>query len=191
MSARMRHLQALDVALAVGRDVDVLDLVAAVVGAHQRLAAGLGPLDRLAEPPGHQQGDDLLRRDLQLAAEAAADVRGDHAQLVLGDAGGHRQHDPQDVRHLGGGPHRVVVALRLDDDRPRLHERRDQPLLDEPAADHDVGVRERLVGVDPVPASPASKTKWKLVLDVDVVVARGAAPSSTARSMSRTTGSGS
>ena len=75
--------QALDVALAVGGDVDVLDLVAAVVGAHQRLAAGLGPLDRLAQPAGDQQGEDLLGDDLQLAAEAAADVGGDDPQLVL------------------------------------------------------------------------------------------------------------
>ncbi len=49
------HLEALDVALAVGGDVDVLDLVAPVVRGHQRLAAGLGPLDRLAEPAGDQQ----------------------------------------------------------------------------------------------------------------------------------------
>jgi hypothetical protein len=41
---------------------------------HQRLAAGLGPLDRLARAAGPPAGDDLLGVDLQLAAEAAADV---------------------------------------------------------------------------------------------------------------------
>src|SRR3712207_8614773 len=56
-------------------------------------------LDRLPEPARHEQADDLLGGDLQLAAEAAADVGSHHAQLVLGHPGDHRQHDPQDVRH--------------------------------------------------------------------------------------------
>ena len=67
--------------------------------------------------------------------------------LCSGDAGDHRQHQPQDVRDLGRGPQRVVVALRLDDGRAGLHERRDEPLLDEPPADDDVGIGEGLVGV--------------------------------------------
>ena len=183
-------LEALDVALAVGGDVDVLDLVAAVVGGHQRLAAGLGPLDRLAEPAGHQEREHLLRGDLQLAAEAAADVGGDDPQLVLGDAGDHRQHHPQDVRDLGRRPHREVVALRLDDDRARLHERRDQPLLDEPPADDDLGVGERLRRC-PRRCRPHRRRRrsgswcWSRC-------GRGtrSAPSLTASSMSSTTGSG-
>jgi hypothetical protein len=51
------------------------------------------------------------------------------------------------VRDLGRGPERVVVTLRLDDDRARLHEGRDQPLLDEPPADDDVRVGEGLLRV--------------------------------------------
>jgi hypothetical protein len=50
------------------------------------LAARLGPLDRPAELAGDDQREDLLGVDVELGAEAAADVRGDDAQLVLGDA---------------------------------------------------------------------------------------------------------
>jgi hypothetical protein len=161
-----------------------------VVGRHQRLAAGLGPLDRLARAGGPQQADDLLGVDLQLAAEAAADVGSHHAQLVLGHPGDHREHDPQDVRHLGRGPHRVVVALRLDDDRAGLHERRDQPLLHEPAADHDLGVGEGLVGVGTGAGLAAVEDEVEAAVGLEVVVGQLGA-SATASSMSSTAGSGS
>ncbi len=47
----------------------------------------------------------------------------------------------EDVRDLRRRPHGQLLAGRVDDHRARLHERRDQPLLAEPAADHDrVGV---------------------------------------------------
>jgi hypothetical protein len=71
--------------LAAG-DLDVLDLVAAVRRGLVVLAARLGPLDRPAELAGDDQREDLLGVDVELGAEAAADVRGDDAQLVLRDA---------------------------------------------------------------------------------------------------------
>src|SRR3954471_1508481 len=49
--------------------------------AHHPLAAGLGPLDRLAQALGHQQPEHLFRDDLQLAPEAAADVGRDDPEL--------------------------------------------------------------------------------------------------------------
>src|SRR3954454_11375191 len=48
-------------------------------------------------PPAPQQGEYLRRGDLQLAPEASTDVGGDDPQLVLGNAGARRGHQPQDV----------------------------------------------------------------------------------------------
>ena len=105
--------------------------------AEQRLRAGLGVLDRLVDPPADRPGDPLLGRDLELAAEPAADVGCDHPDLRLGHAGRRGQREPHDVRDLGGRPHRVLLAGRVHHDRARLHERRDQPLLAVLALDHD------------------------------------------------------
>jgi hypothetical protein len=80
---------------------------------------------------------------------------------VLRQAGHQGQHQPQDVRDLGGRVDRVLVALgqRLHHHAARLHRGRDQPLLQVPPLDHDVGLglgrvvvaavegpQERLVG---------------------------------------------
>ena len=119
------------------------------------------------------------------------DVGGDHPQLVLGDAGDQRQHHPEDVRDLGGGPHRVVVALRLDDDRARLHERRDQPLLDEPPADDDLGVGEGLVGVRARAGLAGVEDEVEALVGRRCGRGRGRASWAVASSMSSTTGSGS
>ena len=145
-------LEAEQRAVLLGGDRDVLDLVAAVRGRLVVLAARLGPFDRPTELAGDDQGEDLLGVDVQLGAEAAADVRCHHAQLVLRDAGGQREHDPQHVRDLGGGVHRELVRGRDrgDHDTAGLHRGRDQPLLQEPALDdHAVvtGGGDRLVVV--------------------------------------------
>jgi hypothetical protein len=60
---------------------------------------------------------------------------------VLGHAGGGGGERLEDVRDLRRRPHGQLLAGRVDDHGARLHERRDEPLLAEPAADHDrVGV---------------------------------------------------
>ena len=76
-------LQAGDGAVLLGGEGDVLDLGPAVVAALQALAARLGVLDRLADLTRDGEGDPLLGRDRQLAAEPAAHVWGDHADLRL------------------------------------------------------------------------------------------------------------
>ena len=128
-----------DRAVLAGGDLDVLDLVAAVRGRLVVLAARLGPLDRPAELAGHDEGEHLLGVDVELGAEAAAHVGRDDAQLVLRDAGGERQHHPQDVRDLGGRVERELVGSgdRRDDDGARLHRGGQQPLLEEAALDDD------------------------------------------------------
>ncbi len=54
--------------------------------------------------------------DLELAAEAAADVGRDDPDLGLGHAGGGGQREAHDVRDLGRRPHRDLLAGRVDDD---------------------------------------------------------------------------
>ena len=93
-----------------------------------------GPFDRAADRLGGEGDEGLLGVVEDLRAEAAADVRGDDAQLVLGDAeheGAHQQ--PDDVRVLRGGPERVLVVagVVLADRGPRLHGVRHQPVVDE------------------------------------------------------------
>src|SRR6266550_1087800 len=75
--------------------------VAAVNRGEVSLAPRFDPLDRPPEPACEGQRERLLRVDVQLGAEAAADVRGDHAQFRLRHARDHRERDPGDVRDLG------------------------------------------------------------------------------------------
>ncbi len=92
--------------------------------------------------PSRQEGDDLLGGDLQFPSEAAADVRGDDANLGLGHAQGQGEHHAQDVRHLGGRPHRDLLASGVDDDGARLHKRGYESLLAVFALDQDFGVAD-------------------------------------------------
>ena len=75
-------------------------LVIAAVGVGQEGFGALGhPLDRAIELLGRPEGDDFVTVDVDLGAEAAADVRCHHAQLVLGPkAHEGRQHQ---ARHMG------------------------------------------------------------------------------------------
>ncbi len=130
-------LEAGDRAVLLRRQRQLLPLVAAVVGHHQRLAAGLGVLHRPAQPAGDRPGDPLLGRGLELAAEAAADVRRDHPDLRLGHARRGGQREAQDVGDLGRRPHGQLLTRRVDHDRAGLHEGRDQPLLAVLPLDHD------------------------------------------------------
>ncbi len=140
------HLEPGDVAVLVGRQGERLDLVAAVVGRHQALAAGLGVLHRLGQPTRHRPGDPLLGSGLQLAAETTTDVGGDDPDLGLGYAGGGRQGEAEDVRDLGRRPHGELLTGRVDHDAARLHERRDEPLLSVLTLDEDAVGACRLDG---------------------------------------------
>ena len=63
-----------------------LQRAARVLGGEQVLVAGVDPLDRAPEAPGHRGNQHLLAVGTALDAEAAADVGGDDPQLGLGDA---------------------------------------------------------------------------------------------------------
>ena len=123
------------------------------------LAATLDPLDRHAAEGlarEHRQGHVGIAEDL--APEGPTDVRTDAADLVLGDAG-HEGGEQQslDVRCLARHPDRVLVGARVvpADVAAGLHRVGDESLVDDPLADHDLGVvdgrvRARLVADRPL-----------------------------------------
>ena len=85
-----------------------------------------------------------------LGAEAAADVRSDHAQPVLGDAQHERAHQqPDHVRVLARGIQRVASARNIvvADGSPRLHRVRDHPVVCQVDLNHVRGRRQRRVHV--------------------------------------------
>ncbi len=125
---------------------DVGDLVAAVVGVGHVLGAGLDPLHRPAELAGERAHERLLAVGVELRAEAAADVRRDHAQLVLADPEHAGEDEPGDVRDLGRRVQGDPAAARLGDRAARLDRAPRGPVVHDPVLQHDVGLRER--GVD-------------------------------------------
>ena len=131
---RRVHAHGEELAVLVQRELGLGDVVAAVRVGHERLGALGGPLHRpvhLLRRPGD---DDVLGVEVDLRAEAAADVGRDDAHLVLGQAeheGGHQQ--PLDVRVLARDVERVAVvgAAVARVRRARLDRVRDQPVVDE------------------------------------------------------------
>ena len=131
------------------RELDFLDVIAAMRRRLVVLAARLGPLDRAVQPHRAEARDEVRRIRRDLAAEAAADFRGDHAELVLRHAGDDRAEEAQDVRVLRRVPERQLArrAAPLRERRARLHRVRNQPLLDDAFLDDDLGGPERRVDV--------------------------------------------
>ena len=144
-----RGAQPEDGAVLPRRELDLLHVAPAVRGGLEVLAPGLGPLDRAAEPHRAEHRDEVRGVRGDLAAKAAAHLRRDHAQLVLGHPGHDRAQEPEDVGVLCGVPHRQLAggSAPLCQRGPRLHRIRNEPLLDNPFLDDDLGVPERRVDV--------------------------------------------
>ncbi len=126
--------EAEDLALVVGRELGMRDVIAAVRVRQERLAAVARPLHRPLQAPRRPQADDLLGVDEDLRAEAAADVGGDDAQLVLRrDADEGRQHQAGDVRVLARRVQRedAGAGIVVADRRARLHRVRHEPVVDD------------------------------------------------------------
>src|SRR5581483_8981345 len=85
----LAQLQAEDGAVFFQGEFEVIDGVAAVDGGGDVLAPGLNPLHRLAEFHGKRGNEAFFAIDIQLAAEAAADLGSDDAH------GSFRQADHQ------------------------------------------------------------------------------------------------
>ena len=88
------------------RDVDRPVLVALLRGVGEVLAAVLDPFDRALEQLRRRDHGDVFGIDAELRAEAAADLRRDHAQLRLVDVEQRGDRLEQVVRLLGRGPDR-------------------------------------------------------------------------------------
>ncbi len=95
-----------DRAVALGAHPDVGDLVAALVGDRHVLRARLDPLDRAPELARRPAGEELLAVDLELLAEAAADLGRDHAHVILAEPEQERHEQAHEVRNLGRGVER-------------------------------------------------------------------------------------
>jgi hypothetical protein len=117
-----------------------------VIGREELLAAREDEPHGPVGGPG-ERGDVGLVVELALAAEPAAQVRDDDADVALGDLEGGRDARACDVRHLGGRPHRHSVALPLRDRGVRL-DRDGVGHVGDVALLHDgVGRRQRRVDV--------------------------------------------
>ena len=140
-----------DATVAGEAHLDVLHLTAAVGQRDQVLRPCLHPGHGPAQAAGRRQCHRVLRGDPGLAAEAAADVRGDDAHLLLGDVQQAAGERPEQVGHLRGDVHGQLRALAGDDgDGVALHRHNGDALVDEAAAHDDVGAFEHVpvVGVE-------------------------------------------
>ena len=94
------RVQGGDRAVALRAHPHVVDLVAPVRGHLHVLRARRGPAHRPLEPARQVRDERLLAVDVQLRAEAAADVGRDHAEVVLRDAEHAGELEPHEVRDL-------------------------------------------------------------------------------------------
>ncbi len=127
-------LERQELAVLVERQLGVGDMVAAVAVGHERFGSFGSPFDGTSDTRGRPADHGLVGVAEDLAAEAAAHIGGDDAQLVLGDAQHEgRQNQAQHVRVLRRRPQcvvaRALVVLRRR--RARLHGIGDQPVVDE------------------------------------------------------------
>ena len=112
------------------------------------LRAVAGPFYRAADLLRGPQRHHLFRINVDLRAEAAADIGRNHAQFVLGgDVVERRQHQAGDVRVLRGRIERVVLLglIVIRDRRARLHRVRHQAVVGEFQRHHVGGLRKRVL----------------------------------------------
>ena len=140
-----------DRAATAGCDLQVMDLLARLVGRQQVFAPILDPAHRPADPAGEKRDDELLAIEAVLDAEAAADVRGDDADRVLGHAEHVREHPAGAVRRLRRVPDVEAVAglatLVAGYDTPGLERLPAQAAEAEVEPQYDVGFGEGAIDV--------------------------------------------
>jgi hypothetical protein len=119
-------------AIALGCNIHIADDVAPVRCGHERLRTVFHPLHREPQAPGHHGGNIFLGVDVDLRAEAAANLWGDGPDLILPHAGHGRDHRAEDVRILRRRPdgHGALARLEVSDHTSRLHRVRDETLID-------------------------------------------------------------
>ena len=152
------HLQPGDLVVGVERHLGMGDVVAAMRVREEGLGAVAGPFHGTADLLRGPQRHHLFGIDEDLGAEAAADVGGDHAQLVLGgDVVERRQHEAGDVRVLRRRIEREMLFRRvvIGDRRARLHCVRREAVVGDVELHHigglgEGGIRCALVADHPV-----------------------------------------
>ena len=149
-------------------DLALHHVVAGEPGGHEVLGPVLGPLHR---PAGEHRADDradVAGVDRHLVAEAAADVRRDHPDPVLGDAGEHRVQRAVRVRCLGGRPEgELLLDPVVVGDRPAgLQRRRVHAWEHHLLADDDLGPVEHRRGGRRVAGLPVEAVVVGLARDV-------------------------
>ena len=174
-------LEAGDLVVLVERHLGMRVVVAAMRVGQEALGAVGDPFHRHAGLLRGPQADDLFRIDVDLRAEAAADIGRDDAQLVFRrDIVEGAHHQPREMRVLRGRPAGVVV-LRLvvmAERGARLHRVRHQPVVDDVELDDMRGLRERrggFVGIAEVPVED------QIVLRLRMDLRRALAPSPSTR----------
>jgi hypothetical protein len=126
-------------------------MVAPVGGGVVVLLPAFDPFDRAPHLAGDVGEGHLFGVEIDLAAEAPAHVGRDDPDLVLFEAVHERQQQPDQVRRLGGGPHRELAGagVPLRHHAAGLHGVGDKPLVDDALPHHHPGFTEGLVGVAP------------------------------------------
>ena len=108
-----RPAHALDAAVAVDRDLDVVELIAFLMGGGEMLAPVLDIFDRPSYRDRRRGDGEVFGIRLHFRAEAAAGVRRDHPDPVVRLAGHAAIDVAQLVRRLGVGPDGQRVGDRL------------------------------------------------------------------------------
>ena len=142
----MYDLQRQEFSVLVECELGLGNVIAAVPVGDKTFRTIRYPFHRPANPPGGPGDDGLLAIVKLLDPETAADIRGHHPHLLLGNVQHQRAHqEAHHVRKLAGGPQRVMAgaAIILGDRCARLHRVADQAIVDEAEARHMRRLAER------------------------------------------------
>jgi hypothetical protein len=118
--------------MVVEPDLDLVDLVPAVVHVDEAPAARLGRPHRPGQQSGEHGCDQVLGVDGVLGAEPAADVGRDHPEPSLGHMKQAGQVTAEHVGCLGRRPRRQSVVPPVGDAPEDLEWCRGGPLVDQP-----------------------------------------------------------
>ena len=135
--------------VAVGRDLDADRLLARVDVGQKGFAPARDELDGPAERQRERAGRHVVLVDVDLDAEAAADVGGDDPNALLAQAEELREHGLHHVRDLGRDPHRERArgGLVVGDQASRLERHARVTARRERAHPHAPGVGEGALDV--------------------------------------------
>ncbi len=144
--------------IAPGRELDIRDLVTAVVCGLEALGPGLDPLHRPLEHHSGGRDDEVLRVGADLDAKGSTNLRRDYPDLVLAETERLGDIVPAPVGRLRRGPDDQPAGCSVwgRDDRPSLHRDTGKPLAANPLLHHDRRAFERVLDLPlgPAPAHP-------------------------------------